>query len=171
MVPLGHRLMVRKTVPRTLWGTILVPFCKRTVILAIFSIQEQCPKDTDVVPFYKTAPFFTFFRNKNSALFCGKWCPWGNVLESSAPLVGGPFAITELVLVKRAPVFKTVPKGHCFGSIFFLSVPLQFNTGQAILYISADRSFYSPPHTSIPHFKCISIVFMLLPNIICRVPK
>ncbi len=31
--------------------------------------------------------------------------------------------------------------------------------------------FLPPPHPSIPHFEQISMVFMLLPNIICGIPK
>ncbi len=45
------------------------------------------------------------------------WCPFAKghqfCLYKGTVLV--PFVL------KRAPFFKTVPKGHCFGSIFFLS--------------------------------------------------
>ncbi len=64
----------------------------------------------------KTVPFGTLF-----------WSPFANFMGTdSALLVGGtlPFKGTVLVpffLLKRAPFFKTVPQGHCFGSLFFLS--------------------------------------------------
>ncbi len=66
-----------------------------------------------------------------------KQCPLGTVLKNGAlkalfwkmlPFWWGAFCHKGTVLVpfllKRAPFFKTVPKGHCFGSVFFLSVIL-----------------------------------------------
>ncbi len=80
-------------------------------------------------PIFKGAPFSTYFffatRGHHFQHFCGKWCPFGRA----------HFAIRELFwclfLLKRAPFFKTVPKGDCFGSVFFsqcvLSWPCWFN--------------------------------------------
>ncbi len=55
---------------------------------------------------------------------------WPGQPNNGALLVGGHFAILIrelfwwLFFLKRAPFFKTVSKGNCYGSIFFLSVLL-----------------------------------------------
>ncbi len=54
------------------------------------------------------APFFT---REPFSKFCGKRCPL--VWDKGTVLV--PFSL------KWEPFSKTVPKGHCFGSLFFLS--------------------------------------------------
>ena len=51
----------------------------------------------------------SFRIGSDGALLLGELCHKGTVLVPC--------------LVKRTPLSKTIPQGHCFGSIFFLSVP------------------------------------------------
>ncbi len=103
------------------------PLQDSTIFDPFFFQQKQCPlfKGTIIDLFLpqKQGPFFP--RGHNFQPFIGKWCPKGTVLENYALLVGSTFPKGNCFgafLLKKAPFFKTVSKGHCFGSVFFHSV-------------------------------------------------
>ncbi len=107
------------------------------------------------------------------AYYCYKWYPLFKVLRfflNNLVWIEKYEMCTKIVLLKRAPFFKTVPKGHCFGSVFFFqcwqhnvhhlsakptSYATRANNGGPVLRWAWSAPHHASPCHTMPYkFRC-----------------